>query len=179
MKRLSRWTMRTLVVGMVVLGTLPAWGQGENPPDFAEESGATSDHGMTAVDQTYKEAVEQQIRSLHDQRRQAALKDDAGFFEKQLANQYLGVGADGRLRTKAETIQNFKSGAIKYEAIDERDVTVSTYGDAAIVNSTASVKGTIQGKPVNGNYHATFVYVKEGGSWREAAFELAPLVKQG
>lgn len=179
MKRLSRWTMRIVVFGILLFGTLPAWGQGENPPASTKESGATSGHGMTIVEQTYKGAVEERIGALHEERWQAALKDDAGFFEKQLANQYFGVGADGRLRTKAETIQDFKSGVIKYDAISEHDVTVDAHGDAAIVNSTASVRATIQGKPVNGDYRATFVYVKEGGAWREVAFELTPVAKAG
>ena len=180
MKTLGCWTIRILACGVLLLGTPPAWGQGENPPADTTESGATSGHGMTLVEQNYKAAVEEQIEALHHERWQAALQDDAGFFERQLADQYFGVGADGRLRTKAETVQNFKTGDIKYEAIDERDVKVDTYGhDAAIVNSTASVKATIQGKPVNGTYRATFVYVKEGGSWREVAFQLAPLAKEG
>ncbi|MFZ1917198.1 MAG: nuclear transport factor 2 family protein [Terriglobales bacterium] len=173
-------TIHILACGLLFLGTLPAWGQGENPPASTTESGATSGHGMTLVEQNYKGAVEDQIEALHGDRWQAALHDDSGFFERQLADQYFGVGADGRLRTKAETVESFKSGVIKYEAIDERDVKVNTYGgDAAIVNSTASIKATIQGKPVNGNYRATFVYVKEGGNWREVAFQLAPVAKEG
>jgi len=176
-KSIDRWTIRMLVSGVLVFGTLPAWGQGENPPDF-HESAATSGQGAALVDQTYKGGVEQQVEALHRERWQAALKDDAGFFEKQLANQYFGVGADGRLRTKAETVQNFRSGAIKYEAIDERDVKVNTYGsDAAIVHSMASVRATIQGKSVKGDYRATCVYVKEGGNWREASFQLTPAAK--
>jgi hypothetical protein len=180
MKILGCWTIRILACGLLFVGTLPAWGQGENPPASTTESGATSGHGMTLVEQTYKATVEEQIEALHKERWQAALNDDAGFFESQLADQYFGVGADGRLRTKAETVENFKSGVIKYEAIDERDVKVNTYGgDAAIVNSTTTVKATIQGKPVSGNYRATFVYVKEGGNWREVAFELEPMAKEG
>jgi len=177
MKSLGCWTVRIVGSGILLLGTLPAWGQGENPPASMKESGATSGHGMTIVEQSYKGAVEEQIRALHEQRWQAALKDDVGFFERQLANQYFGVGADGHLRTKAETIENFRSGAIKYEAIDERNVTVDMYGDAAIVNSTAAVEATIQGKPVSGDYRATFVYVKQEGRWREAAFQLTPVAK--
>ncbi len=179
MKILGCWTIRILACGLLFLGTIPAWGQGENPPASTSESGATSGHGMTLVEQNYKGAVEEQIEALHRERWQAALHDDAGFFEKQLADQYFGVGADGRLRTKAETVENFKSGAIKYEAIDEHDVKVDTYGDAAIMNSTTSVKATIQGKPVNGNYRGTFVYVKERGNWREVAFQLTPVAKEG
>ena len=179
MKRLGQWTIRVVVSGILLLGTYPAWGQGENPPASTEESGATSGHGMTLVEQTYREAVGEQIKSLHQERWQAALKDDGGFFERELANQYFGVGADGRVRTRAETIKGFKSGDIRYEAIDERDVKVDTYGDAAIVNSTASVKATIEGKPVNGSYRSTSVYVKEGGHWAEVSFQLTPVAKAG
>jgi hypothetical protein len=179
MKRLGQGTIRLVVSGILLLGTLPAWGQGENPPASTKESGATSGHGMTIVEQNYREAVAEQIRSLHEERWQAALKDDGGFFEKELAKQYFGVGADGRLRTKAETIKDFKSGGIRYETVDERDVKVDTYGDAAIVNSTASVKATIEGKLVKGDYRATSVYVKEGRNWREVAFQLTPVEKAG
>jgi len=155
---MGSWTICTLVSGILALGALPAWGQGENPPDF------------------HSEPIEQQVRDLHGERWQAALNDDTGFFEKELANRYFGVAADGHLRTKAETIDALKSGSLRYEAIDEGEVGVNTYGDdAAIVNSTASIKGTIEGKPVNGKYRATCMYVKERGSWREVAFQLTPV----
>jgi len=137
MKNRSSWAIRMLVCGILCFGTLPLWAQGENPPASTKESGATSGHGMTLVEQNYREAVEQQIRALHEERWQAALKHDPGFFEADLASQYFGFGADGRLRTKSETIENFKTGALTYEAIDERDVKVDRYGDAAIVSSTA------------------------------------------
>jgi hypothetical protein len=123
--------------------------------------------------------VEQQIRTLHDRGRHAALKGDAGFFEKHLAAGYFGIGGDGKLRTKAESIQDFKSGDIKYESIDERDVKVNTYGNTAVVNSMASVKLIANGKPIGGDYHATFVYVKQGGDWREVAFQSTPVAPEG
>ncbi len=180
MKKLGAFAI-SIFVGTLVLGVaLPsAWGQGGNPPASTKESGQTSGHGYTAVEQTLQENVEQQIRTLHDQGRQAAMKGDAGFFEKHLAAGYFGIGGDGRLRTKAEAIQDFKSGGIKYEAIDERDVKVNTYGDTAVVNSMAAVKLTSNGKPIGGDYRATFVYVKQGGAWREVAFQATPVAQEG
>jgi len=123
--------------------------------------------------------VEQQIRNLHDQGREAALKGDAGFFEKHLAAGYFGIGGDGRLMTKAEAVQDLKSGVIKYDSIDERDVKVNTYGNTAVVNSMASVKLVADGKPIRGDYRATFVYVKQGGDWREVAFQSTPVAQEG
>jgi hypothetical protein len=180
MKRLVVLTSSIFIATLVLgVGSLPAWGQGENPPADTKEVGQTSGHGVTLVELSDQRNVEQEIRNLHDQARQAALKGDAGFFEKHLAAGYFGIGGDGRLRTKAESVQDFKSGVIKYESIDEREVKVNTYGNTAVVNSVASVKMTANGKPIGGNYRATFVYVKQGGDWREVAFQSTPLAPEG
>jgi len=180
MKKLGAFAI-SIFAGALVLGagSLPAWGQGENPPASTKAVGQTSGHGVTLVELSAQRNVDQQIRALHDQGRQAALKGDASFFEERLAASYFGIGGDGRLRTKAESIQDLKSGGIKYEAIDERDVKVDTYGDTAIVNSMAAVKLTSNGKPIGGDYRATFVYVKQGGSWREVAFQATPVAQEG
>jgi len=180
MKKLGAFAI-SIFVGTLVLseGSLPAWGQGGNPPASTKESGQTSGHGYTGVEQTFNKNVEQQIRTLHDQGRQAALKGDANFFEEHLAPSYFGIGGDGRLRTRAESVQDLKSGAIHYASIDERDVKVNTYGNTAIVNSMASVKLTSNGKPIAGDYRATFVYVKQGGNWKEVAFQSTPLAQEG
>jgi hypothetical protein len=180
MKKLRAFAIPIFVGALVLgVGSLPAWGQGENPPANTKEVGQTSGHGATLVEQSIPVNVEQQIKSLHDQGRQAALKGDVGFFEEHLAASYFGIGGDGRLRTKAESVQDLKSGGIRYASIDERDVKVNTYGNTAIVNSMASVKLTSNGKPIAGDYRATFVYVKQGGEWREVAFQSTPAPPEG
>ena len=168
-------------IGTFVLGagSPSARGQGENPPASTKEVGQTSGHGATLVEQASPANVERQIRTLHDQGRQAALKGDAAFFEEHLAPGYFGIGGDGRMRTKAESIQDLKSGGIHYASIDERDVKVNTYGNAAIVNSIASVKLTSNGRPIAGDYRATFVYVKHGDNWKEVAFQSTPVAQEG
>jgi hypothetical protein len=47
------------------------------------------------------------------------------------------------------------------------------------VNSMASVKLVADGKPIRGDYRATFVYVKQGGDWREVAFQSTPVAPEG
>lgn len=180
MKRLVALTISIFIATLVLgMGSLAAWGQGENPPADTKAVGQTSGHGVTLVELSAQRDVEQQIRTLHDQGRQAALKGDAGFLEEHLAAGYFGIGGDGRLQTKAESIQDFKSGGIKYKSIDERDVKVNTYGNTAVVNSIASVKLIANGKPIDGDYRATFVYVKQGGDWREVAFQSTPVAPEG
>ena len=50
-----------VLVAVCLLAAPLALGQGGNPPASTKESGATSGHGMTAAEQTYKENAEQQI----------------------------------------------------------------------------------------------------------------------
>ena len=70
MKKLGAFAI-SIFVGTLVLaaGSLPAWGQGENPPADTKAVGQTSGHGVTLVEQSAQRDVEQQIRTLHDQGR--------------------------------------------------------------------------------------------------------------
>jgi ketosteroid isomerase-like protein len=103
------------------------------------------------------------------------LKGDTRYLEKYLADDYVGVGGDGRVFTKTESIQRRKSGAVKVESIDELAVRIRVYGDTAIVNSLASLKGMIDGKAMTGDSRATFVWVKQKGNWKEVAFQITPI----
>jgi ketosteroid isomerase-like protein len=122
--------------------------------------------------------VEQEIKNLQDQGREAALKGDTSFLEKYLADDYVGIGADGQMFTKDQAVERRRSGKLKYEAIDVKDSKIRGYGDAAIANILASVKGTDEGKPFSGDYRATFVYVKQKGSWKQVSFQSTPVSAQ-
>lgn len=179
MKALGRLTVSILTFGVLALGVsvLPAWGQGGNPPASTKESGKTSGKGMTSVEQTYP-SVKEQIEKLQEESRKAALQGDASFLEKYLANDYVGIDPTGAITTKDKAIQERKSGAIKYESIDVHDTKIRAYGNTAIVESLASVKLTSNGKPISGDYRATFVWVKEKGSWKRVAFQSTPVAPE-
>jgi ketosteroid isomerase-like protein len=115
--------------------------------------------------------VEQEIKNLQDQGREAALKGDTSFLEKYLADDYAGIGAEGQMFTKSQAIERRKAGTLKYEAIDVLDSKIHSYGDAAIANILASVKGTDDGKSFSGDYRATFVWVKQKGNWKQVSFQ--------
>jgi ketosteroid isomerase-like protein len=179
MKSLSRLTISILTSGLLALAVwvLPARGQGGNPPATTKESGKTSGHGMTAVEQTYP-TLEQTIRNLQEESRKAALQGDASFLEKYLADDYVAIDPDGAIITKAQSIQDVKSGAVKYESIDVHDTKIRTYGNTAIVDSLATVKLTVNGKPISGDYRATFVWVKQKGTWKRVSFQATAVTAQ-
>ncbi len=119
--------------------------------------------------------VEQQIKALDQQNRDAALKGDTSFLEQHLADNYVAIGASGTESSKDQVIQNRKNGSSKYEAIDLRDQKVRVYGNTAIVEDDANVKGSMNGQPYSGEFRATFVWVKQGNNWRLASFQATPV----
>jgi ketosteroid isomerase-like protein len=114
--------------------------------------------------------VEQQIKTLSDQLAQAYIKGDTSFWEKYLADDYIGVYASGQKYTKSESVQ---PGALKYESFDVRESKIRVYGNTAVVNQLTSATGTVRkdGKPFSGLYRTTRVWVKEKDGWRLVSFQ--------
>jgi len=166
-------TLIALALVAIYLAAAPlALGQGGNPAASTKESDQTTGHGMTGVEQTERGNVEQQITALSDQAIEASLKADTSFFEKYYADVCTIIHGDGKLSTKAQEIENFKSGALKYDSIDVRKLKIHAYGDTAVVTSLVSEKGTINGKPFGGDVRATRVWVKHKGDWKTVSFQV-------
>ncbi|MGZ4821961.1 MAG: nuclear transport factor 2 family protein [Terriglobales bacterium] len=167
-------SIRLIVPALIAVSLLVvslAWAQGGNPPASTKESGKTSGHGMTAVEQAGRENVEKQIAALSDQLTQAFAKADTGFMEKYFADDFTAIHSDGNLSTKAQEIDNVKSGALKWDSVDTHESKIHAYGDTAVRIALASSKGTVGGKPYSGDYRTTQFWVKHKGNWKIVAFQ--------
>ena len=124
-----------------------------------------------ACGQQGSSTAEEQVKVLHEQGRQAALNADSTFFQKYLAG-------DGSMVTKDQQIQMLKSGAIKYEVIEERGVKLRVYENAAIVDVLASIKMVVNGKPINGDQRTTLVWVKQQRDWKQVSSQVTRIVSR-
>ena len=114
-------------------------------------------------------SVEQEILKLEDASRDAALKGDASWIEKNLSDDFVRILSDGRALDRQQFIDNFKK--TKYDAIDFTDRKVRVYGNSAVVNLTANVKGTSEGRDISGTNRASRVWVKIKGQWKLVNFQ--------
>jgi hypothetical protein len=76
---------------------------------------------MTAIEQTGKgnKAGEQKaVDRLDDELFAADLKGDAACFERNLADEYLRIDAYDEMRNQAGTVERYRSGLRKLEALD-------------------------------------------------------------
>ncbi len=112
--------------------------------------------------------VEEQIKKLSDEGREAALKGDTSFLENNTTDDYINIPGAGVVLTRSELIQMRKNGDIKYSSIETSDQKVRVHGNAAILTATADMKGTVKDKDVSGKYRISQVWVKQGGKWKLA-----------
>jgi len=113
--------------------------------------------------------VEKTITQLEDASRDAALKSDPSWAEKNVADDFVRINVEGKLLNKDQFIDNIKK--TKFESLDFVDRKVRIYGNSAIVNLTANVKGTSDGKDISGTNRVTRVWTKMKGQWKLVNFQ--------
>ena len=111
--------------------------------------------------------AEQQIRAVFDQINDALLKGDAAAWGKLAADDFTGIGADGKVLNKAEVMDGHRTGKIKYESIDTSEIKVRVYGDTAVLTDTSSIKAHRGDLDMSGQYRNVRVFVKRSGKWQQ------------
>jgi uncharacterized protein (TIGR02246 family) len=109
--------------------------------------------------------VEQIIRTLDAERIQAQIHADAQALARLYADDFIGVGPSGTVRTKPQVIADFTSGALKFQSITTDDVQVHVYGNTAVETGRSTMQGEDKGKPVPRETRFTRVWVKQQGQW--------------
>ncbi len=112
-----------------------------------------------------------QIRKLEEERNEAIVRGDAAVLERLTSDDYTFVTLRGEMRSKAEIIRDFRSGAAKYQSRTISDLNIRVYGDAAVVTGRAVQKGAENGKDYSGDYWFTRVYVRRNGRWTTVALQ--------
>jgi uncharacterized protein (TIGR02246 family) len=110
--------------------------------------------------------AEQQIKKLFDQVQAAELKGDGNALEKLYADDYTAIRGDGSLITKVQEIEKMKSGNLKWETNEIKDLKIRVYGNTAITTDLSFFKNVRDGKPRTGTNRTSRVWVKEGGNWK-------------
>jgi ketosteroid isomerase-like protein len=123
------------------------------------------------------EDVATTLKALEEKWVQAQLKGDVAALGSVLADGFVSTGSTGELRSKAETLDMLKSGALKLQTSKIDDLRVMVFGDAAVVIGRWQGKGTEKGKPLDDTERFTDTWIKQGGQWRCVASQ-GTLVKK-
>ena len=111
----------------------------------------------------------QTIRQLDSERIQAQIGADTVALNRIYADDFIGVGPSGTVRTKPQVISDFTSGALKFQSITTDEVQVRVYENTAVETGLSTMLGQDKGKAVPRDTRFTRVWVKQQGSWRLVA----------
>ena len=138
---------QTLVVAVLLVTVALAAAQ--------KETGSRAQHAR----------VEQIIRKLDEERIQAQIHADAAALDRLYADDFIGVGPSGTVRTKPQVMSDFTSGTLKFQSITTDEVQVRVYGNSAVETGLSTMKGEDKGKAVPQDTRFTRVWVKQQGRW--------------
>ena len=143
---------RTLVIAVVILAAMSI--------ALAQRQSAKRDQ---------RRNVEQAIRRLDKERIQAQVHADAEALDRIYADDFIGVGPSGTVRTKPQVIADFTSGDLKFQSITTDEVQVRVYENTAVETGLSTMVGQDKGKTVPRDTRFTRVWVKQQGHWRLVA----------
>jgi hypothetical protein len=118
-----------------------------------------------ALAQSTSNDVEQIIKHRENQIAAALLAGDVAASEKYLAANYVRVYPDGAV----VATDDLKNG-IKFTALDISAQKVHIAGSTAVSVFRSSVKATVNGQPIDGDYVGIRTWAKELGDWKIVAF---------
>jgi len=121
-----------------------------------------------------RSSIEQTIRQLDSERIQAQISADAVALDRIYADDFIGVGPSGTVRTKAQVISDFTSGDLKFQSITTDEVQVRVYENTAVETGLSTMVGQDKGKAVPRDTRFTRVWVKQQGRWRLVANHYSP-----
>jgi len=110
--------------------------------------------------------TEQQIAALDTEYQAAVEKNDVATMDRILADDFVLVIGSGKVFTKADLLNDARSGHTIYEYQRDTNQVVRVWGDTAVITALLSAKGTQEGKPFAYRVWFSDTYVKTGNGWK-------------
>lgn len=124
-------------------------------------------------------ACKNNVAALDTEFQAAVAKNDAATMDRLLADDYVLVSSRGQVSTKADLLQQARSGKIAYTCQDDVQQTVRIWGDTAVLTALLTAAGTEEGGPFEYRVWFSDTYVCTAQGWRYAFAQVGAHVTGG
>jgi ketosteroid isomerase-like protein len=132
---------------------------------FQRAAEAGSDGDSPAAEKS--KGNEEKIVAALDTQYQAAVKDnDVATMGRLLADDFVLATGSGKTYSKADLLEEARSGRYHYEHQEDAQQTVRIWGDTAVVTANLWAKGTNEGKPFDYSVWFSDTYLRTSSGWR-------------
>jgi len=122
--------------------------------------------------------AQQEVLQFERDACKAFLDADVGALERVLMPEFTLTLSSGEVNTRADEINELRSGKVHYDVFENYDMKARVYGDStAVVLGKTHVKGTADGKPFDRVVQFTDTLIKRDGRWQLAAGHVSRLEK--
>lgn len=111
------------------------------------------------------------IQQMEDIWRNALLAGNPAPLAPMLADDFLGIGANGTISNKTQYLENIRDGHFTLNSMDIDSTNIRMLPDVAIVTSAVRIDALLNGHPYRGLFRYTRVYRLMGGAWKVINFE--------
>ena len=123
--------------------------------------------GFVSAGVQASESEDRQILADLDTKYQKAVEqNDAKTMAEILADDFVLVEGDGKRSTKADLLNDAKSGRTHYVRQDDSERTVAVFGDTGVVTAKLRARGIEDDVKVDYSQWFTDVYVRTPNGWR-------------
>jgi ketosteroid isomerase-like protein len=106
------------------------------------------------------------VAALDTQYQTAVKKNDASMMDRILADDFTLVTGSGKTYTKADLLEEARTGRIVYEHQEDSAQMVRIWGDTAVVTAKLWEKGAEDGKSFDYTVWFSDTYVRTATGWR-------------
>ena len=122
--------------------------------------------------------AQQEVLQFERDACKAFLDADVAALERVLTPDFTLTLSNGEVNTRADEINELRSGKVHYDVFENYDMLVRLYGnDTAVVLGKTRVKGTADGKPFDRVVQFTDTMIKRNGRWQLAAGHVSRIEK--
>jgi ketosteroid isomerase-like protein len=106
------------------------------------------------------------VADLDTEYQAAVEKNDVAAMDRILADDFVLITGLGKTYTKADLVEEARSGRMVYEHQEDSSQTVRVWGDTAVVTALLWAKGREDGKPFDYMVWFSDTYVRTPTGWR-------------
>lgn len=108
----------------------------------------------------------------------ACLRSDTQALDPILADDFVFTDPNGLTLTKAEWLDDLRTGDFKFESLDIHRVDARVKGDVATVEARLGIKARSRKAGYSGTYSAMDIYERRGEGW-QLTLSSANQIKEG
>jgi ketosteroid isomerase-like protein len=135
--------------------------------------GATMAKETKAPDPTAAELL-----ALEKRFADALVAADVEALMRLTAEEWVVIGPDGNLTTRAAFLDVVKSGALLHSKMDYDEVLARVYGDTGVVTTRVVTAGSYRGQPFSTTERSTDIFVREHGLWKCVLTQLTTIAEK-